>query len=84
MEVALYLQEEAGELWTLATAEGWQGPLLTILPTGKLMLAVTHLREEEERLKQETSETNTHPNTVFSYSGPNLISVPKQPLSNHS
>lgn len=45
MEVALYLQEGAGELWSLATAEAWQSPLLTILPTGKLILAVANLRE---------------------------------------
>ena len=44
MEVALYVQEGLGELWALGTAEARQGPLLTILPTGKLVLAVTDLR----------------------------------------
>lgn len=73
VEVALYLQEEAAELWTLAAAEDWQGPLFTILPAGELMLAVTYLRKE--RFKLETSETNTLPDTVFSYSGPSLSHV---------
>ena len=44
VEVALYLQEGACELWSLATTKARHSSLLSIFPTGKLMLAVTYLK----------------------------------------
>lgn len=43
------LQEQPAELWTLAATEDWQLPLLTFLPASKLMLTVTHLREDQRQ-----------------------------------
>lgn len=47
VEVALYLQQAVGDLWSLAPAEARQGPQLTLLPTGKLLPAVTWPREND-------------------------------------
>lgn len=41
VEDALYLQQPASDLWPFTTTKARQGPLLTLLPTGKLLLAVT-------------------------------------------
>ena len=59
VEVALYLQEGTGELWSLATTEAWKSPLLTILPAGKLVLAVTYLREGRRELYIQISKQYT-------------------------
>lgn len=47
MEDALYLQQAVDDLWPLARAEVQQGPLLTLLPTAKLLVAVTWPREND-------------------------------------
>lgn len=47
MEVALRLQQAVDDLSPLVPTKAWQGPLLTLLPTGKLLLAVTWPREND-------------------------------------